>query len=350
MITTIKVGVIGVSGYGTLQLVRLFEGHPGVELSYLGEDGSIGKWFADVYPYLGHGSTMKIESIAVNAIANRCEVVFLLLPDGQAQHMVPTLLAKGCKVLDLSADYRFFDLELYTHWYGRTRSDQTVARQAVYGLPEIYGDRIRATQLVGCPGSYPTASLLALNPLLKQGLINLDTIVIDAKSGTSEEGRREKASLLLAEVDGSIAAYSVARHRHTPEIEQVCHDLTGQELFVQFTPHWVPMIRGVLVTVYAKLRDPGLVREDLITIYTAFYRHSPWVKILPNGIYPPTKWVTGTNFCYIGIEVDPRTDRVIVMAAIDNLLKGQAGQAVQCLNLMMDWEETLGLPKLCFYP
>ena len=156
--------------------------------------------------------------------------------------------------------------------------------------------------------------------------------------------------MLLAEADNAIAPYGVTRHRHTPEIEQICSGLAGREVLVQFTPHLVPMVRGILSTVYATLRDPGLVREDLITIYEAFYRKSPWLKILPAGTYPQTKWALGTNLCYLSIEVDPRTDRVIVMSVIDNLIKGQAGQAIQCLNLMMGWDETLGLPKLAFYP
>jgi N-acetyl-gamma-glutamyl-phosphate reductase len=220
----------------------------------------------------------------------------------------------------------------------------------VYGLPELYRDRIRNATLIGCPGCYPTASLLALAPLVKQGLIVPDTAIIDAKSGASGGGRTAKVGMLLAEADNAIAPYGVARHRHTPEIEQICSDLAGREVYVQFTPHLVPMVRGILATVYANLRDPGLVREDLITIYKAFYRNSPWVKILPGGVYPQTKWAAGTNLCYISIEVDPRTDRVIVMSVIDNLLKGQAGQAIQCVNIMQGWDEMLGLPKLAFYP
>jgi N-acetyl-gamma-glutamyl-phosphate reductase len=253
-------------------------------------------------------------------------------------------------VLDLSADYRFFDLKTYQIWYGKERSDQAIAATAIYGLPELYRDRIATAQLIGCPGCYPTASLLALSPLLKQGLILPESAIIDAKSGTSGGGRQGKIPLLLAEADGSLGAYNVAHHRHTPEIEQICSDLAGHEIMVQFTPHLIPMPRGILATVYAMMRDPGLVREDLLTIFSAFYRSSPWVKVLPSGIYPQTKWACGTNLCYIGIEVDERTGRVIVMSAIDNLLKGQAGQAVQCLNIMMGWDETLGLPQLSFYP
>jgi N-acetyl-gamma-glutamyl-phosphate reductase len=293
---------------------------------------------------------LKVEAIDLDVVAARTEVVFLGLPNGLACDIAPPLLDKGLKVLDLSADYRFTNLETYTSWYKKDRTDHKVAEKAVYGLPELYKEEIKKASLIGCPGCYPTASLLAIAPLLKQGLIVPETAIIDAKSGTSGGGRQAKINLLLAEADSSFAAYAVANHRHTPEIEQVCSDLARHEVRVQFTPHLLPMVRGILSTVYATLRDPGLVRDDLLTIYNAFYRSSPFVKILPSGVYPQTKWACGTNLCYIGVEVDPRTDRVIVMSAIDNLVKGQAGQALQCLNLMMNWEETLGLPQLSFYP
>ena len=346
----VPVGVIGASGYGGVQLVRLLTDHPKLELAYLGGDSSAGQDYSSLYPHLGHQVHQTIEPIDLEKIADRCQAVFLSLPNGLACKMAPTLLEKGCKVLDLSADYRFSDLDTYTHWYGLERDDREVAETAVYGLPELYRDRIAEAQLVGCPGCYPTASLMALSPLFKQGLVLTETAIVDAKSGTSGGGRQPKTGLLLAEADNSLGAYSVAGHRHTPEIEQICSDLAGHEVLVQFTPHLIPMVRGILATVYATLRDPGLVREDLLTIYGAFYRNSPWVKLLPGGVYPQTKWAWGTNLCYIGVEVDPRTNRVIVMSAIDNLMKGQAGQAIQCLNLMMGWEETLGLPKLSFYP
>lgn len=346
----IKVGIVGASGYGGVQLVRLLLEHPKVEIVYLGGNSSAGKEFAELYPHLGHTTKIQIEKIDLDAIASRCEIVFLGLPNGLACNMAPQLIEKGCKVLDLSADYRFSDLDTYTNWYKTERKDQNIASTAVYGLPELYKDKIVNSSLIGCPGCYPTASLLALAPLLKQGLVLPETIIIDAKSGTSGGGRQGKINLLLAEADNSIGAYGVAKHRHTPEIEQICSNLAGNEVRLQFTPHLMPMVRGILSTVYATLRDPGLVREDLITIYNAFYRSSNFVKVLPNGIYPQTKWACGTNLCYLGIEVDTRTDRVIVMSAIDNLIKGQAGQAVQCLNLMMGWEEKCGLPQLSFYP
>ncbi|MEM7725993.1 MAG: N-acetyl-gamma-glutamyl-phosphate reductase [Cyanobacteria bacterium P01_A01_bin.45] len=346
----VPVGIIGASGYGGVQLVRLLSEHPQVEIVYLGGESSAGKSFGDIYPHLAHVINLSVEAPDIDNIARQCEVVFLSLPNGLACQMAPQLLEKGCKVLDLSADYRFSDLSTYTRWYAKERSDSVTAATAIYGLPELYRDRIAETQLVGCPGCYPTASLLALSPLLKQGLIVPNTAIIDAKSGTSGGGRQAKTNLLLAEADNSLAAYGVACHRHTPEIEQICSDLSGHEVTVQFTPHLIPMVRGILATVYATLRDPGLVRDDIITIYRAFYRNSPWVNICDPGVYPQTKWACGSNQCYIGIEADPRTGRVIVMSAIDNLIKGQAGQAIQCLNIMMNWDETSGLPRLGFYP
>ena len=346
----VSVGIVGASGYGGVQLVRLLMDHPEVEVVYLGGDNSAGKSFTDIYPHLTHHINQPIEPVDPEIIAARCQVVFLSLPNGMACEMAPQLVEKGCKVLDLSADYRFSELEVYETWYSKQRTDRSVAAKAVYGLPELYRDRIAESQLIGCPGCYPTASLLALSPLLKQGLIVPETAIIDAKSGTSGGGRQAKVGLLLAEADNSLGAYSVARHRHTPEIEQICSQLAGHQVTVQFTPHLIPMVRGILATVYATLRDPGLIREDLITIYTAFYRNCPWVTICSSGVYPQTKWACGSNLCYIGIEVDERTGRVIVMSAIDNLIKGQAGQAIQCLNLMMGWDETLGLPKLGIYP
>lgn len=345
-----SIGIIGASGYGGVQLVRLLLEHPEVEIKYLGGDSSAGKEYGFIYPHLSHCFDINVEKIDLDEVVNRCEIVFLGLPNGLACDIAPVLIDKGCKVLDLSADYRFDNLKTYTDWYKKNRMDSETAKKAVYGLPELYREQIKQAELIGCPGCYPTASLLALAPLLKQGLVDNSTVIIDAKSGTSGGGRQGKINMLLAEADGSLGAYGVANHRHTPEIEQICSSLTREDITVQFTPHLIPMPRGILSTVYATLRDPGLVREDLITIYNAFYRSSSFITILPNGVYPQTKWACGTNRAYIGIQVDSRTGRVIILSAIDNLIKGQAGQAVQCMNLMMGWEEDLGLPKLAFYP
>lgn len=346
----ISVGIVGASGYGGVQLVRLLTHHPAAELTYLGGDSSAGQPYTDIYPHLAGQVDLTVEAVDLDAIASRCQVVFLSLPNGLACNMAPTLLERGCKVLDLSADYRFEKLDTYQSWYGVERTDHAIAAEAVYGLPELFRDQIRTARLIGCPGCYPTASLLGIAPLLKQGLAQPETLIIDAKSGTSGGGRVAKTGMLLAEASNSISAYGVARHRHTPEIEQICSTLARNEVLVQFTPHLIPMVRGILSTIYATLRDPGLVRDDLLTIYNAFYRASPWVTVLPNGVYPQTKWAWGTNRCFIGLEADPRTGRIIVMSAIDNLMKGQASQAVQCFNLMMGLDESMGLPAVTFYP
>ncbi|NES81965.1 MAG: N-acetyl-gamma-glutamyl-phosphate reductase, partial [Moorea sp. SIO2B7] len=287
---TLPVGIIGASGYGGVQLVRLLLDHPQVELVYLGGDSSAGKTYDDLYPHLGHRFNLTIENIDLDKIASRCRVVFLGLPNGLACDIAPILIEGGCKILDLSADYRFSNLDTYTAWYKKERNDQETAVKAVYGLPELYANKIQDSDLIGCPGCYCTASLLALAPLIKKGLILPETAIIDAKSGTSGGGRQAKVNMLLAEADNSLCAYGVTKHRHTPEIEQVCSDLAGHDIKVQFTPHLIPMVRGILATVYATLRDPGLVRDDLITIYDTFYRSYPFVQILPNGTYPQTKW------------------------------------------------------------
>jgi N-acetyl-gamma-glutamyl-phosphate reductase len=346
----IPVGIVGASGYGGVQLVRLLLDHPLVDIAYMGGSSSVGQNFSDLYPHLGHRLNLTIENLEPEAIAERVGVVFLSLPNGIATTLTPRLLAKGCKVLDLSADYRFENLQTYEEWYRIPRHDGETNARAVYGLPELNRDRLVGADLVGCPGCYPTASLLAVLPLLKNGFIDPHSIIIDAKSGTSGGGRKGEINLLLAEASNTLSAYGVARHRHTPEIEQICSMVSGQELYVQFTPHLIPMVRGILATVYARLRDPGLIQDDLLTIYRSFYRNCAWVRVLPKNVYPQTKWAAGTNMCFLAVEVDSRTDRVIILSAIDNLMKGQASQAVQCLNIMMGWPEDTGLPNLSFYP
>lgn len=345
-----RVGIIGATGYGGVQLVRMLLDHPQVEIVYLGANQNAGTRFADIYPHLGYRVRLTCEAVDPVAIAKRCDVVFLGTPNGIAHRLAPALLEGGCKVFDLSADYRFTDLAVYQQWYGQERTDQATSATAIYGLPELFREPLRHAKLVGCPGCYPTASLLAVAPLLKQGLIDPQSIIIDAKSGISGAGREAKIGSLFAEVESSVAAYNIARHRHTPEIEQICTQLAGNPVQLQFTPHLIPMARGMLITLYAQLRDPGLIGEDLLTVYEAFYRQSPAVRVLPSDIYPQTKWASGTNTCFIGMEVDPRTNRVIVVSAIDNLIKGQSGQAIQCMNLSLGYEEMLGLPTVGFYP
>ena len=355
----IVVGIVGISDYAGLQLIRLLLNHPLVDLVYVGdsdtvEAGPLGKRLSDIYPLSSLPATLNVQPIDLDKIGQSCQYVFLAQPHGRAWEIAPTLLDKGCRVIDLSADYRLFQLDDYQEWYGEaisgSRNDRRVVQQAVYGLPELYRDRLTTANLVGCPGCYPTASLLAIAPLFKHGLVDTSSAIIDAKCGLSEGGRKLKNRLLFAEADTSIAPYAVSRHRATPEIEQVCTDLAGHDISVLFTPHRIPTVRGLLVTLYATLRDPGLVRDDLITIYQVFYRTSAWLEVLPNGVYPQSKWTLGTNLCHIGIETKQQSGQVVVMAAMDNLVKGQAGQAIQCMNIMAGVDETLGLPTQALYP
>lgn len=257
--------------------------------------------------------------------------------------------------MDLSADFRFRNLETYRAWYRPPSPDWPhpayceAQTKAVYGLPELYREAIAPSFLVGCPGHIPTASLLALAPLLRQGLVEPDSIVLDVKLGAGDRSDSPDSQLPdFAEAD-SVYAYDVAQHRHTPEIEQVCSEIARQAVRVQLTPHRIPLARVLLVTLYASLHDPGLVGDDLVTIYRSYYKQSACVAILANDTFPKTRWVAGTNRCAIGLTIDSRTNRLIVLSALDPFIKGRMGQAIQCLNLMMDWPETLGLPMFGTY-
>ncbi len=350
-----RVAVIGASGYGGLQTLRLLQGHPGFEVSFLGGERSSGKRWSTITPFLPLPGDPLVQSPDPEAIAAAADFAVLSLPNGLAAQLVPPLLERGVRVVDLSADYRYRSLETWQTVYSAEaaavpRQDADLCAEAVYGLPEWEGRRLATARLVAAPGCFPTASLLGLLPLLKQGLIDTSGIVIDAKTGTSGGGRAAKENLLLAEAAEAIAPYGVVGHRHTSEIEQIAGQVAGQPIQLQFTPHLVPMVRGLLATLYARLRDPGLTAEDCRTVLSSAYPDSPCVQVLPVGTYPSTKWVRQTNRALLSVQADPRTGQLIVMGAIDNLVKGQAGQGVQCLNLMAGLEATTGLPLLPFYP
>jgi N-acetyl-gamma-glutamyl-phosphate reductase len=350
-----RVAVIGASGYGGLQTLRLLQGHPALKVSFLGGERSSGKRWSDLNPFLPLPGNPVVQSPDVEAIAAAADLAVLSLPNGLAAQLVPGLLQRGVKVVDLSADYRYSSLEQWHEVYASEagqvpRSDQELCSEAVYGLVEWEEERIREARLVAAPGCFPTASLLALLPFLNQGLIESSGIVIDAKTGTSGGGRAAKEHLLLAEASEGVAPYGVVGHRHTSEIEQLCSRVAGQPVQLQFTPHLIPMVRGLLATVYGRLRDPGLTAEDCTTLLEAAYRHAPCVQVLPVGTYPSTKWVRQTNRALLSVQVDPRTGQLIVISAIDNMVKGQAGQGVQCLNLMAGLPAETGLPLLPFYP
>jgi N-acetyl-gamma-glutamyl-phosphate reductase len=350
-----RVAVIGASGYGGLQTLRLLLDHPRFDISFLGGERSSGKRWSEIVPFLPLPGDPVVQRPDPEVIAEAADLAVLSLPNGLAAQLVPSLLELGVRVVDLSADYRYRSLAQWQEVYNTEarqvpRSDRDLCAEAVYGLVEWNRDSIRKSRLVASPGCFPTASLLALLPFLKQGLIDSQSIVIDAKTGTSGGGRAAKESLLLAEAAESVAPYGVVGHRHTSEIEQMASQVAGQEIQLQFTPHLIPMVRGLLSTVYCRLRDPGLTAEDCSTVLRSAYRDSPCVDVLPVGTYPATKWVRQTNRALLSVQVDARTGQLIVMAAVDNLMKGQAGQGVQCLNLMAGLEECSGLPLQPFYP
>jgi len=350
-----RVAVIGASGYGGLQILRLLQDHPGFRVTFLGGSGSVGQHWNDRAPFLPLPGNPTIEAPSPEAIAAAADLAVLSLPNGLASGLAPALLQAGVRVVDLSADYRFPSVAQWAATYTseaeeHPRKDDDLCAEAVYGLVEWAGDRLATARLVGAPGCFPTASLLALMPLLQQGLIEGEGIVIDAKTGTSGGGRAAKEHLLLAEADGGVAPYGVVGHRHTAEIELQASRAAGRGIQLQFTPHLLPMVRGILATVYGRLRDPGLTAEDLTTLFQVTYRDHPCVAVLPVGTYPSTKWVRQTNRALLSVAVDKRTSQVVLMSAIDNLLKGQAGQAVQCLNVMTGQPPETGLPLLPFYP
>ena len=350
-----RVAVVGASGYGGLQTLRLLNGHAAFEITYLGGERSAGRSWSELCPFLPLADDLSVNNPDPGRIAAAADFAVLSLPNGLASQLVPPLLERGVKVVDLSADYRYRRLDQWAAVYvheARThnRTDADLCEEAVYGLPEWHGAEIAEARLVAAPGCFPTTSLLPLLPFLKQGLIETEGLIIDAKTGTSGGGRAAKEHLLLAEASESISPYGVVGHRHTSEIEQLASTVAGCPIQIQFTPHLVPMVRGLLSTVYARLRDPGLTAEDCTTVLEAVYRHHPCVRVLPVGTYPATKWAKHTNQALLSVQVDGRTGRVVLMSAVDNLMKGQAGQGVQCLNLMAGLPVSEGLPLEPFYP
>ncbi len=350
-----RVAIFGASGYGGLQLVKLINDHPIFEIASLSGERSAGENWNEINPFIKLPVDIEITKSSIDEIDKIADYAILSLPNGLASQLTPSFLDKGIKVLDLSADYRFRSLskwkEIYSYESSKyPRSDYELCEEAVYGFSEEFSSEISKSRLIACPGCYPTSSLSVLIPFLKQGLVESDGIIIDAKSGTSGGGRNPNEKLLLSECSESIKPYGVIGHRHTAEIESIASHFAGHEVNLQFTPHLVPMVRGILTTVYARLRDPGLTAEDCRTVVEAFYKNEPFIDILPVGTYPATKWVKNTNKIMISIEVDKRNGRIVLMSVIDNLLKGQAGQAIQNLNIMHGLKTDIGLPKITFYP
>lgn len=345
----VKIGVVGATGYAGAELVRLLSRHPKVTLSVLTSQTYAGKAMWEVFPHLLGVVDNTLEELNIAELVSRCDVIFTALPHGHAMPIGQEVMRRGKKLIDLGADFRLKDVDTYQQWYKTEHTASVLVPTAVYGLPELYREEIKKSVIVANPGCYPTSTILGLAPLLTNRLINPETIIVDAKSGVSGAGRGLSLKTHFTETTNNFQAYGVATHRHTPEIEQELSELAGVPVTINFTPHLTPMIRGILSTSYAKMTRQ-MSSEELTELYREFYQGEPFVRVLPVGMYPATKNVAGSNCCDLSVTVDPRTGRVIVLSAIDNLIKGAAGQAVQNLNLLLGISENTGLDFAGIYP
>lgn len=345
----INVGIIGASGYTGAELLRILSNHPEVKLTVVTSRQYAGQSINAVFPNLRNITDLICEDPSSSQLFDKADLFFTAVPHKTAMDLVPDLINAGKKVIDLSADFRISDVAVYEDWY-QPHSSAQFLEQAVYGLPEIHRGKIKNTSLVANPGCYPTSIILGLAPLLINGLIDTTTIIADSKSGTSGAGRTASTATLFCEVHDGFRPYKVGRtHRHTPEIEQELSLLAQHEMKISFTPHLLPISRGILSTVYASLT--GKVTEnELSALYQDYYEKEPFIRPLPVNHFPATQHVKGSNFCDISLKVDPATNRVIVMSAIDNLVKGAAGQAVQNLNIISGFDETTGLNLVPIFP
>lgn len=348
---TIKVGIAGATGYGGVELLRLLGNHPEADVVLAGTESYVGQEMAAVYPHLAGRVLLTGREAAPETLAAECDVVFTALPHGVPMKLAPAVLAAGKKLIDLGADFRLRDTAAFAAWYKHRHDAPELQGQAVYGLPELYRSQIKGARLVGNPGCYPTACALAAAPLLKGGLVERQGIIFDSKSGVSGAGRGVNLGVHYAEVNENFKAYNIAgTHRHTPEIEQTLGDLAGAPVVVSFSPHLVPMTRGILTTAYFQLVAEATT-EQLLEVFNNFYQDEPFVRIRPAGDLPQTKQVWGSNYCDIGLQVDRRTGRVLVVAVIDNLVKGAAGQAIQNMNILFGLPEATGfLAAAPIYP
>lgn len=343
-----KVSIIGATGYAGAELLRLLLRHPEVRVAHITSESHVGKSISGVYPHLDWIMNQPLESIDnIEAIGEDSDFLFIGLPAGYAMTIGLELEKLPVRIIDLGADYRFHDTAVYEQWYKIEHAHKDAKR--VYGLAELYRDAIKDAKIIGNAGCYTTASILALAPLVKYGLIDTDSIVIDAKSGVSGAGRSAKLPNHFPELYDNFKAYGVANHRHTPEIEQALSDISGNPVTLQFTPHLVPMSRGILSTCYAKLKD-GETAERVDGAFQAMYKDEFFIRLRGRNAYPETKYVRGSNYCDIGWHIDERTNRVIVLSAIDNLVKGAAGQAIQNFNIACGFDEKLGIDMIPMYP
>ncbi len=345
----IKAGIIGATGYAGAELVRLLLQHREAEIVWYGSRSYIEKPYADVYGNMFRLVDEKCMDDNMEALADQVDVIFTATPQGLCASLVNEEILSKVKIVDLSADFRIKDVTVYEKWYGIEHKSPQFIEEAVYGLCELNRESVKGARLVANPGCYTTCSILTLYPLVKEGLIDSATIIIDAKSGTSGAGRGAKVNNLYCEVNENIKAYGVASHRHTPEIEEQLSYACGRDVVLSFTPHLVPMNRGILVTAYANLL-PGVSEEQIRNAYETQYKGEPFIRLLAGKTPPETRWVEGSNYVDINYVVDPRTNRVVMMGALDNLIKGAAGQAVQNMNLLFGFEETEGLMQVPMFP
>ena len=342
MTTKLRIAIVGSSGYTGGELYRILLHHPSAQVTAVTSERSAGKPITDIFPHLLGLTDLRCEALDASAIAQKADLAFLALPHVTAQEAAYRLHGLGVKVVDLSADYRLRDAGLYEQWYEHRHQYPDLLQQAVYGLPELHREKVRAAKLVANPGCYPTSAILGLAPVLKKHVVDLGTLVVDSKSGVSGAGRSPGLPYHFPEANEAFMAYKVGSHRHTPEIEQELSGVAGKTVTVSFTPHLVPMNRGILTTIYGKLSSP-MDTAALHGLYAEHYRNEPFVRVLPQGQFPNVRNVRGSNFCDIGVHADQRTGRAVVVTAIDNLVKGASGQAVQNMNLMSGFEETAGL-------
>jgi N-acetyl-gamma-glutamyl-phosphate reductase len=343
-----KVGIYGASGYTGQELLRILLNHPHVEVTAVTSRQYKGMAVSDLYPVFTDRTNLVFLDASPEEVAEAADFVFLALPHGGAMKVASHFLDAGKKVVDLSADFRLRKVEVFEAWYQKHGAPDLI-REAAYGLPELYRSEVRVARFVANPGCYPTSIILGFAPLLKEGLIDTETLIADSKSGVSGAGREAQIGSLFCEVNEGFKAYKVGQHRHTPEIEQELGVLAGREIFLSFTPHLLPVNRGILSTLYARLTR-SMSTADLTERFRRFYEREPFVRVYPEGSVPNISSVKGTNFCDIGVVSEKRTGRVIVLSAIDNLGKGASGQAVQNMNLMCGFPEDAGLGMLSVFP
>ncbi len=345
----IKAGIIGSTGYAGGELVRLLKQRGDVRIVWYGSRSYVDQPYAGVFQNMYEITDDLCRDDNMTELSEEADVIFTATPQGLCASLVNEEILSKTKIIDLSADFRIRDAAVYEEWYQIRHASPQFLEEAVYGLPEINRDRIAAARLVANPGCYPTCSILSVYPPVKEGLIDVDTLIIDAKSGVSGAGRGAKVDNLFCEVNENCKAYGVAAHRHTPEIEEQIGCAAGRKVTLSFTPHLIPMNRGILVTAYAKLAG-DISYEEMKAVYDRYYGQERFVRVLPKDVCPQTRWVEGSNYVDVNFKIDKRTGRVIMMGAMDNLVKGAAGQAVQNMNLMFGLEECAGLEQAPLFP